>query len=136
MWTALPSRQGLDWSTIGANPPSLMYHVEKSTARTEEEKKIAKEKRKAKEHGAKTELHATKVAHNHMVKRMPREPNRGPMVGTHGAPVGAAYGHHYGPLLGTHGAMLFCTTTRRLNNLFDHAASTAEKYCNENYIDK
>ncbi|KAK9090408.1 hypothetical protein Sjap_023585 [Stephania japonica] len=83
----------------------FLFNVEKSTARTEEEKKIAKEKRKAKEHGAKTELHAAKAAHNHMAEKLnAKRAQQGPMVGTHGAPVGAAYGHHYGPLLGTHGA--------------------------------
>ncbi|KAK9144487.1 hypothetical protein Sjap_004390 [Stephania japonica] len=101
--------------------------VEKSTARTEEEKKIAKEKRKAKEHGAKTELHAAKAAH--MAEKLnAKRAQQGPMVGTHGAPVGAAYGHHHGPLLGTHGATAAPATAAPATTYSVTAVPPAEKY--------
>ncbi|KAK9120714.1 hypothetical protein Syun_018331 [Stephania yunnanensis] len=100
--------------------------VEKSTARTEDEKKIAHEKRKAKEHGAKTDLHAAKAAHKAEKLNAKRAQQR-PMVGTHGAPVGAAYGHH-GPLLGTHGATAAPATAAPATTYPVTAVPPAEKY--------
>lgn len=74
--------------------------AEKAAARTEEEKKVAEERRKAKEAEAKMELHAEKAKHaaeklsrNKYVHHGHHEPS---LVGTHGVQINE-------PVVGTHG---------------------------------
>lgn len=66
--------------------------MEKAAARTEEEKKIAEERRKAKEAQAKMELHQAKAKHAaEKVESKYHHVHHQPTVGTHGhQPVGAA----------------------------------------------